>query len=366
MSKFLGGQPTKFESEIFAKGLVAWTMVGTLALREKEYIAMGLGWSEEIDPITGAVVDQRYSFPYAAIKAAARVAGHGLLGESSPKELTAQIYDQFIGQLTRELGDTGTGLKNITTALLSEEGIGFSQLLGETLGSIVSQAASGMTRPLEPLNTLAGLTRDEQFYTPDRKQGTKWANNSLRYVDQLAALMLGKTTEEPLYSPTEGKPRLQTSRLVSTTRETYLSSSERMLNMAGRPTFGLNKKSLSEVANNRVDQLFFELLENGAAKVVDSPQFKNGDLEKKQYLSDSLVTSTRKATMAYMGRVAANSGDSTLLQMYELSRYGKDLIGRRMKDLGFEVAFDELDDAQLDILEGALKFSEEIVLGRGE
>jgi hypothetical protein len=366
MSKYLGGQPTKFESEIFAKGLVAWTMVGTLALREKDYIAMGLGWSEEIDPMTGAVVDQRYSFPYAAIKAAARVAGHGLLGESSPKELTTQIYDQFIGQLTRELGDTGTGLKNIVTALLSEEGIGFSQLLGETLGSVASQAASGITRPLEPLNTLAGLTRDEQFYTPDRKQGTKWANNSLRYVDQLAALMLGKTTEEPLYSPTEGKPRIQTSRLVSTTRETYLSSTERMLNMAGRPTFGLNKKSLSEVANNRVDQLFFDILEDGAAKLVDSPAFKKGDLEAKQYLSDSLVTSARKSTRAYMGRVAANSGDSTLLKMYELSSYGKDLIGRRMKDLGFEVEFDELDDAQLDILEGALKFSEEIVLGRGE
>lgn len=366
ISRYLGGQNTKFGSEVFAKGLVAWTMVGTLALREKDYIAMGLGWSEELDPMTGGVVDQRYSFPYAAIKAAARVAGHGLLGEKPPKELAVQISDQFFGQLTRQLGDTGKGLNEIFTALLSEEGVGLSGLLGDALGGVVSQAASGITRPLEPLNTLAGLARDEQFYTPDRKQGTKWMNNSIRYVDQIAALMLGTSTEEPLQSPTEGKPRVQTSRLVSTTRETYLTSTERMLNMAGKPTFGLNKKSLSEVANNRVDQLFFELLESSAAKVVDSEQFKKGDLETKRFLSDNVVTSARKATMAYMGRVAANSGDSTLLKMYELSSYGKERINRRMKDLGFEVEFDELDDAQLDILEGALKFSEEIVLGRGE
>lgn len=368
MSKYLGSQKTKLESELWAKGLVSWTLIGALAVREKDFMDKGLAWNEEIDPITGAVLDQRYSFPYGALKAIARVAAHKYYNEETPAQLAKQVYEQFVGQLTRQLGDTGTGFANIATALLSDEGTSLSQILSDTAGTIVSQAASGITRPLEPLNTLAGLTRDEQFYTPDRKQGTKWANDSFRYFDQMIAIFSGESIAPPKYSAAEGKPRVQTSRLVSTNRETYLSNTERVMNMISKPTWDEDIKSLSPLANNRYGQLFNQIVDIGAGKLLQDPKWKDGDLESRQILFKKLAESAMKSTKAYMSRLAANSGDRVLLKMIDLSSAGMLKIQRTMADLakkdpGFDKDFSELSEDQLDVLEGALKYREEFKLG---
>lgn len=368
LSAWTGGQKTKFTSEVFAKGLVSWGLITTLAFREKDFMDMGLAWNEEIDPETGAVLDQRYSFPYGALKAVARIAAHIAWDVEAPKTLITQIQDQFIGQLTRQLGDTGTGFANIATALLSDEGQNLGTIISDLAGASLSQAVSGMTRPLEPLNTLVGLSRDEQYYTPDRKQGNKIVNNSLRYMDQFIALFAGGNASPPKYTSAEGKPRTQGSRLVSTTRETYLTDTERVMNMIGKPTWKQDMASLSDAADNRYNQLFHQIVEVGAAKLLQNPNWKKGDLEVRQDMFANLVESAQKGTKGYMGRLAANSGDRALLKMIDISSAGMLQIKRAMSDLakqdpGFEKDFGDLSEEQLDVLEGALKYREEFKLG---
>ena len=59
----------------------------------------------------------------------------------------------------------------------------------EVLASGFSRIASGATRPLEPLNTVAQFTTGD-FFQPDRRQDNKLYNNSIRYVDKLFGLNL--------------------------------------------------------------------------------------------------------------------------------------------------------------------------------
>lgn len=361
VSKAMGGQQTKFTTELAAKGIVSWSLIGLLALREQEFMKMGLGWSEEIDPETGEVLDERYEFPYGAYKAIARIVAHRWSDEEIPAELVTQLGDQFIGQLTRQLGEAGAGISEIAKSMLSDEGPGLAKILQDTMGTIASQAVSGITRPLEPVNTVIGLARDEEFYTPDRKQGTKWINNSLRYMDQMVAVVTGENIAPPVFSVGEGQPRVQASRLVSTTRASELTNFERVMNMIGKPTWKEGMASLSEVADNRYNQVFNAIVENGSEKLFNSKKFQDGDLETRQLLINQLLEGAKKSTKAFMGRVAANNGDRALLKMIEISNYPDLQIRRTMEDLGFDRGIDELSEEELQTLENALKFREEFL-----
>jgi len=361
ISKAFGGQSTKTTTELASRGLVSWSLIGMLAQREQEYMDRGLGWSEEIDEDTGEVLDERYEFPYAAYKAIARLTAHYWNDEEVPKELLGQLGEQFVGQLTRQLGEAGTGIGEIATSLLSDEGPGLAKVLQDSMGTVVSQAVSGMTRPLEPINTLVGLSRDEEFYVPDRKQGTVWLNNSLRYMDQMVAVARGEELAPPKFSAAEGEPRVQASRLVSTTRASNLTSTERVMNMIGRPSYLINAASQSEAADNRYNQIFNEIVESGASRLYDTKKFKEGTLEMRQGLVSNLMEASRKSTVAYMGRHAVNSSDPTLVTMIEISRSPKLKVQRVMKDLGFDKPLDQLSGEELEQLQTGLKFREDFL-----
>lgn len=359
LSKIMGGQQNKAFSEIASRGIVSWSLIGLLALREQDYMKMGLGWSEELDSETGEVLDERYEFPYGAYKAIARLLAHRWSDEEVPQELVTQLGDQFVGQLTRQLGEAGAGIGEIATALLSEEGPGLASILADTMGTVVSQAVSGITRPLEPINTAIGLTRDEEFYVPDRKQGSKALNNSLRYMDQFVALVLGENIAPPVYNVGEGQPRVQASRLVSTTRATRLTNFERVMNMIGAPTWKEGMASLSEVADNRYNKVFHEIVDGSSEKLFKSKKFQEGNLEERQMLVRGMLENARKSTLSYLGRVAANSGDASLLKMIEISKQPKLKIRRVLEDLGIDSGLDELSYEELQTIENALKFRDE-------
>lgn len=364
LAKSVGlGDTSKPLSEVVSRGLVTWSLIGLLTQREMDYIDQGLGWSEEIDENTGEVIDERYEYPYGLYKGIARYFAYQFRNEEVPKELIGQLRDQFgLGQLTRQLGEAGQGLDSILEAILSDEGPGMAKILGDAMGTVFSQAASGMTRPLEPLNVLAGLTRDEEFYVPDRKQGTAWVNNSIRYMDQVIGLAVGNLVP-PKQTAAEGQPTVQGSKLFSTTRPSRLTNTERVLNAIGKPNFLVNMASNSEEADNRYNEIFNSIIESQAGVLFKNKSFKEGSLEVKQLLVKKMLEDARKSTLGYMGRVASNNGDRALLKMIKLSgSYSKLQIDRAISDLGFDRTVDKLSEEELDSLENALKFREEIIL----
>lgn len=359
LSKFTGKYPNRSFTEIGARGMVSIALVGTLAQREMDYIDLGLSWSEEIDEETGMVVDEKYEFPYGAYKAAARLMAYHWKGEEIPKELVAQVSDQFIGQLTRQLGDVGAGVDGILTALVSEEGGDLGKIVGEKLGAIPSQFVSASTRFLDPVNQMVGLLREEDYAVPDRNQGYKNFNNAVRYMDQLIAVATGEDIAPEKQSAASGTGRSQATKFVSTTRGSRLTNTERVMNMVGKPNYMANLTSQSEVADNRYNEIFFDLVEEKAGFLYKRKAFREGDLETRQGLLKNLMKQAKEDTLAYIGGIGGTSEDRTLSKMIAISKYSKDKVRRTVADLGIDKDVEDMSYAELVTLENALKFREE-------
>jgi len=360
LSKILGGQKGKTSDELAARGLVAFGMFWAVSDIEMANIDKGLGVFEEIDPSSGEVLDQQYAFPYGAIKAIGRVIALIRRGDEVPYDLKKQITNTYLGQLTRGLSSSGQGVGAIAEAFMGGDGLEVVQVLSDSLGSIPSQVVSAATRPLEPLNALAGLARKEGYYTPDRKQGFKLINQSTRYIDQVVALATGRSPGPQAYNTSEGKVIPQPTRLISPNRTTVLTSTEQVLNAVGRQGWPKDMRSDSPEANNRYNQIFREIIESGSRKLWDSPQFKSRNLEYKQGKVDKLYADAKKATLSYMKRVGSNSGDSTLVKMIEVSLSTSDLeIKRVLKDLGYTKSIEDMNFEELTTLENAIKVRED-------
>ena len=362
LHKIFGGQKNKTSEEVWARGLVAFGVFWAVSDAEKINMDKGLAWNEEIDPVSGEVLDQQYSFPYGAIKAFGRLVAHWRNDEEIPADLLTALGTTYLGQITRGLSSSNQGIAEVASALASADGKQIVQVLKDTLGSIPAQAVSGATRPLEPLNALAGIARKEQYYTPDRKQGMKVVNQATRYIDQVVALVTGGTTGPQAYNTYESKTLPQPTRLLTPTRTTTLTSTEQVLNAIGKPGWKGNMKSDSPEADNRYNKIFFDIVESGSRALWDRPQFKSGTLEYKQSEVTKLYASARKSTLDYMNRLGANSGDSTLAKMIDVSTsYPAITIERTMKDLKITKDIGEMSFEELTTLETALKVRDDWV-----
>lgn len=365
LSKMIGKEVDRSTGEILTRGAVTASLVSYLALREQDFIDKGLSWSEEIDWETGAVVDEKYEFPYSAYKAAARVVALHWRGEDIPKDLAAQLGDQFFGQLTRQLGEAGEGIEGLFTALLSDEGPQLSVTLGETLGAIGSQVISAGTRFLDPANQAAGLLRRDQYQVPDRKQGNKILNDSFRYIDQFIGIAMGDQELPEKFSAAEGKLRGQQTKVLSTTRETKLTNTERVLNMISRPTYTISMLSDSAKADNRFNEVFYTMVESKAKELLSNKKFREGNLEYRRLAVRSMLTKAKDFTKKYMRRITSNTEDNDLLTMIEISETSESTLKNVLKDLGLEGKnLEDLSSEELDTVQNMIKFREDYLINR--
>jgi len=120
--------------------------------------------------------------------------------------------------------------------------------------------------------------------------------------------------------------------------------------------------SMSDAADNRYNQIFKNIIEEGAKELYDNPQFREGGLELRQNMVNNLLKSAKEATLSYMGRVAANSGDGTLLKMIEISGKDRLKVDRVIKSLGMDKELKDMSDDELDTVATALRFREDYLL----
>jgi hypothetical protein len=361
LAKTMGKESDRSLGEILSRGAVTASLVSYLAVREQEFIEKGLSWSEEIDPETGAVIDEKYEFPYGAYKAAARVVAHHMRGDAVPTELTAQIGDQFIGQLTRQLGEAGSGIDGLLTALVSSEGPELGKSLSEIGTAIVGQVGSASTRFIDPVNQVVGLLRADEYQVPDRKQGNKLFNETFRYMDQVIGAVSGDIAPEK-FSPSEGRLRGQETKVFSTTRETKLTSAERMLNSISKPTYLVGSYSDAAAADNRFNQVFDRVVNKMARDLLATPSYKNDNLSQKRIKVQKVLEDAKKITFSYMNTVASRSEDSDLLTMLKIESYPKRKVRTVLDELGIEGRISELGSEELGTVYDALKMYDDLLL----
>ena len=333
-----GGKSSYSTEELMTRAAISWTAASLLSSREAEYIDLGLSWNQELDS-SGAVLDEAYEFPYGIYKAAARIIAHWNRDEEVPGEVAKSIADQFVGQLTRNLSASGSSAMQMLETLLNGDGREIVNLGKDIGGSVGSQIVSAGTRFMDPLNTAVGLARGEDSYVPDRNQGNKVLRDSFRYIDQFV-MGLGIADYEKKYNPTEGQPRQQPTKFISTDREKYLTDLDRVYNMMGLPTYKAAPKSSDARTKNRYNQLFDQLNQRTATQLLDNELFKQGTPKKRKDMFQELVSKNGERVKNHL-KLNSQKGDLESSLIIEIDGMG---TAKERSDAMEKLGYDSLSD----------------------
>jgi len=340
-----GGKSSYSTEELMTRAAISWVAAGALAQREAEYIDLGLSWNQEIDPTSGAVLDEAYEFPYGIYKAAARIIAYWNRDEEVPGEVSKSIADQFVGQLTRNLSASGSSAMQMLETLLNGDGREIINLGKDIGGSVGSQVVSAGTRFMDPLNTAVGLARGEDSYVPDRNQGNKILRDSFRYIDQFV-MGLGLADYEKKYKATEGEPRQQPTKFISTDREAYLTDLDRVYNMMGIPPYKAGVMSSDARTKNRYNQLFDHLNQKSATQLLDNDLFKQGTPKKRKDMFKEFVSNNGEKVKDLL-KLNSSKGDLESSLIIEIDGMG---TAKERADVMEKLGYDSLSNMTYDEL----------------
>jgi hypothetical protein len=213
----------------------------------------------------------------------------------------------------------------------------------EVLASSFSRIASGATRPLEPLNTVAQFTTGD-FSQPDRRQDNKLYNNSIRYVDKLFGLNLDLPKRE---QATRGKGNefVDVGRTIGGVRSSApLTPSERLLGSVGAQAWEAVRWGGDAEYKNRLDGLVSDILNYEASLYIE-----DGILDKSLSDREEAVRRVKKLATTRTKEVLASSleyDDQVLILQSKVAGKNKAYINEALKIAGWDQSLSEIKDAE--------------------
>jgi hypothetical protein len=315
-TKFLRKGEDRSAKELAVRGAIGWGLALTLAQDEEVYRKQGLAFDQKPDHLkipllnqiimsgTGAIVEEKYTFPVSHFKAAGRLLSYVGTPEVAPSGEYEQIL-QVVGpaQITRQVNKAIEGWGSFTKEFV-EGKIGVGEIAGKTVGNTAAQIFSGATRFLDPYNGLLGLIMGEDIKITNRKDGTEFKKmllNGTRYMDQFINLLSEDSLLEK-ESDVIGTARSQASKNLSV-REVKLTDTSKVMNIVGLGSWEANLDSKFSTANNAFERLFHELVEYKSSELLQSPRFRKGDyLGLKPNASDNDIQAQQKKLVKNMKR----------------------------------------------------------------
>ena len=171
--------------DLTTKAAIGLSVIGATATAQRKNVEEGLAWHEERIS-DGTVRSRLYDFPFSFYKAVGVLSVHVSKGDGVPKDLFKDIVTQFgPSGLLRGVSDVGKDVYSVFEEIASNDNVDVSAALTRAVGGAVSMYASGLTRPLDPINLVVGMARGEKYVERDKNQGAKSLNDSIRYIDQI-------------------------------------------------------------------------------------------------------------------------------------------------------------------------------------
>ena len=338
----------KTAKELAVRAAIGWGTVYSLAGGEKFNRDEGLGWDQKRDKF-GAVVTAKYDFPISHLKAGARIMSYYTHGGEIPKEELLQITETIgLGSITRQLNQTVDGLGSTLSAALAGDlqAIKELQKVGVKMGS---QAISGTTRFLDPVNQLVGLARGSDYVAIDRRDNSRFVNDSFRYMDQMIGAVSGDTAPQR-YKAAIGKETQDAAKIIGV-REVRTTDLTKVLNMVGTPSFKVDK-SLNDTGSakgsNRYAQIFHTFGDYGAAKILRTGVMKGKSLEEKQTRVAEMLKTAKILTTEFMEISADETNDKVLAKMIKMvsTKGGVKGLDKALKEMGSEMEFADFADIE--------------------
>ena len=338
----------KTAKELAVRAAIGWGTVYSLAGGEKFNRDEGLAWDQKRDKF-GAVVTAKYDFPISHLKAGARIMSYYTHGGEIPEEELLQITETLgLGSITRQLNQTVDGLGDTVSAALAGDlqAIKELQKVGIKMGS---QAISGTTRFLDPVNQLVGLARGSDYVAIDRRDNNRFVNDSFRYMDQMIGAVIGDTAPQR-YKAAIGKETQDAAKIIGI-REVRTTDLTKVLNMVGKPSFKVDE-SLNETGSakgsNRYAQIFHTFGDYGAAKILRTGVMKGKSLEEKKTRVAEMLQTAKALTIEFMEIGADEADDRVLAKMIKMvgPKGSVKSLDKALKEMGSEMEFADFADIE--------------------
>ena len=346
-----GGKGMSLDSltESFTRGAVGFAAVAALSEQELGLLDLGLSWDEQIDD-DGSIITKALDYPESFFKMLGRGVAHYRRDGSVPRDLRDEFLKTFgPDAFTRNIQQSGSeiadSLRIFAEGDLSRAAAEFAQA---ATTEVAASWLSGYTRPLDPINQLAGLAREEGTLAIDRKQGSRVLNESFRYVDQVFGDVLMSLGSEEAYDAFQEERQGDVAGKIFGYRTTPAqSATQKMMNAIDRPEWEANFRTGNEKVDNRLNEMMFRQIEPLAVRAVNNPNWEDLSFEGRKKRVELVLNTARERTRRALS-LSPLVEDGRIDAMSDvLRKLNRSDIDRAMDYLGMEKELDEYNSAQI-------------------
>jgi len=357
VGKVTGGfYKDKTIKEMGLKTMVAGGFTYYLVGDETEKRKQGLGLYDTV--VDGEVINQQFDYPLSAFKAAARVISYYREDESPPPELLAQIAKDFtLEGILRNLDQSQKDMATLMYHTFRGELEQATDAFFNNIEGVGSQVISASTRFVEPVNIAAGIVRGEDARPIDRYQGDKFINDAFRYFDNIIPLFKGEPMGETLQQAAKGKADI-TSTKVMGLRPVRLTNTQRVMNMMGLDTFGINAarrvRTQAPKAANEYNRILFDIIEAKSTALMNGRVFRSLSTNDQRIRWNRELKTSKKEAQEFLSLQFSGPND-TIRQQHEIAtRYSMPKIDKARQALDLEKDLYELNTTEIEILQAYL------------
>lgn len=358
--KVAGGHTLDYASgdfgELLGKTAAGWTGVSLAVPNAYEKVLQGFTWDQEVQP-DGSVKEKTYIWPESIIDLSSTILAHGVVpkGDLSvqqmldqgkldfewdriPDDLWAEFLTQSGGQAVRDLDDVS---KTVKDALIQfRENPDDWDVYKDTIFGLVSRPVQGVTRPLDPVNTVVGLSTGQEM-NPDLRQGARTWNEMFKYVDKILPLREDvPKRNDPLSGP---RDRVDLGKQILGNRTSASPNlTKAMFTAAGIEHWKAIRWNGDPEVKNRLDGMTAPLFEMEATRQMrEHPDFFKYPQDRKELIIQTMNDNVRTKVIDTLEGSIPNS----LNMVRILSGKNKQKVREVMDKLGYE------DTGLVDLLE---------------
>jgi len=368
------------KGKIDATEAIARATVGTTALFyamdfQNEQQKRGYQWYE-LQTGSGETTNITNTFPLSLLMITGRVMNKRLKGEFVDRDLATEFGKQIaIGQAATDLqfGNDITRLIQLTFNADAEFKGPLSQVK-ETLGHMSGNIISGVTRPLDPINKLAGYALSE--FTPydvtpqiDRRLAKgftqKLGLNTTKYTDNIiegiASVVNGETTllgDELRVASREGKvfdpSPYRTA--IGTRIQQPRTFANMVFAMVDKPEWKAGMYTGVPEFDNFSNKVISPMIEMEAEQLLKNEKFMRGSAEYKKQKVNDMLNEVKRNIRTYLS-ATPNSEQGIEYRKTKLLNVPKLTMMRARKIVGIkDVDVRDLSGSQISELEAAVQY----------
>jgi len=341
--------------ELFANAAVTGGLIASFTQIAQQNEEKGLGIYQVENP-DGTITNEEFKYPknlFMALGALMNI--KYVKKEPVPDELLERIGSEyFFGSATRGITKSGEQILEVLKGFLQDEAQSSKDAASKFGATVGGQLIAGFTRPLQPVDMVAGLVFGIDQTPRNTREGNLLAGKSLAYTSNLAQILTGRFDMGDKVTATGGvaKSKLGVSfgsRIVQNT------DTERVMYQLYEHTWdkGLaaSVKDLAPEASSAYELRLFDEMEGIATAALQDPVWTSMSIEdKRKYWAEEVKLRTTRALIKLsqdFSHLPQNTFDS---QIDLVTSVSADRIREGIRDMGYDKELNELTDYEIRLL----------------